>query len=133
PVAAGEMPALPPMPEPPLHLRVEVEALRRERARLEAGVARARRDIEALSAEDPVALRNAVQIAQAERVSGEAVLREVEAVLDQALVEHRQATERARRLQADHDAGNRAWREQSAAAERIRLENEDQDRARLEL
>jgi chromosome segregation protein len=133
PVAAGEMPALPPMPEPPVHLRVEVEALRRERARLEAGVARARRDIEALSAEDPVALRNAVEIAQAERVSGEAVLREAEAVLDQALVEHRQAAERARRLQADHDAGNRAWREQSVAADRIRLENEDQDRARLEL
>jgi chromosome segregation protein len=133
PAAAGEGPGLPPMPEPPVHLRVEVEALRRERARLEAGVARAKRDIEALSAEDPAALREDVERAAAERLAVEAALREGEAALDDALVGYRNATERARRVQADHDAANRAWRAGAAAADRQRLEHEEEDRGRLDL
>jgi chromosome segregation protein len=121
------------MPEPPVRIRVDVEALRRERARLEAGTNRARRDIEALSEEDPVALREQVGTAERERQAAEAALRDTEASLDEALAEYRRATERVRRVQADHDAANRAWREGAAAADRLRLEHEDQDRARLDL
>src|SRR5207244_1237956 len=53
PDSPPEPPPLPAVPEPPVQLRVDVEALRRERSRLDAGVGRARGEVAALSAEDP--------------------------------------------------------------------------------
>jgi chromosome segregation protein len=133
PASPVDIPALPPAPEPPIHLRVEVEAIRRDRTRLDAGVARARRQIEELAAEDPVALREAVRHAEAERLAAEEALRGAEGNLAGAQAAYRAAAEAARAVQARHDDANRAWREHSATAERFRQEHDDEDRARLDL
>src|SRR5262249_35265516 len=67
----AEPPAPPPRPEPPIHLRVEPESLRRERSRLEGAVARMRREVEALREEDPLALRQTLTTLEAERAARE--------------------------------------------------------------
>jgi chromosome segregation protein len=126
-------PPLPPVPEPPIRLRVEVEALRRERGRLEAGVARARRDIESLAAEDPVSLRAVAQAAERERAAAEERLRETESSLAGAGDALRAATEAARAAADDHARANASWRQEAAALEGLRQEHEEEDRARHDL
>jgi chromosome segregation protein len=126
-------PPLPPVPEPPVHLRVEVEALRRERSRLEGGVVRARRELERLSAEDPATLRSRLEGAERDRAEQEEHYRHADAQLDRALEEYRAATEAARRAQTAHAEANRAWREQAAAVEELRAGHEQEDRARGDL
>jgi chromosome segregation protein len=133
PPPAAELPALPPMAEPPVHVRVEVEALRRERARLDAGASRIRKEIEALAADDPIVLRDLLKAAENERALAEEALRNAGGNLSGALVAFRATSEVARRVQSQHDEANRAWREHSAAAERLRMEHEEEDRARLDL
>lgn len=133
PDALLDAPALPPMAEPPIHLRVEVEALKQERSRLEAGVERARRDVGTLASEDPVALREALRSAEAERAAAEEALRNAEGNLAGALAALRAATDSARSIRERHADANRGWRESAAAAERIRLEHEEEDRARHDL
>jgi chromosome segregation protein len=133
PVAPAELPALPPIAEPPVHLRVEVEALRRERARLDAGATRIRKEIDALAAEDPVVLHDLLKAAEAERARAEEALRNADGNLSGALAAFRATSEVARRVQSQHDEANRAWREHSAAAEGLRMEHEEEDRARLDL
>ncbi|HEY1331663.1 MAG TPA: AAA family ATPase [Actinomycetota bacterium] len=126
-------PELPPRPEPPIHLRVEVESLRRERSRLEAAASRMRTEIQELSAEDPVALRTTLAEAEAERIAAEAGLSSDEARLASAEEAHRAAADAARGAR-DRDAeANRAWREQAAEVDRLRLDHEEEDRARLDL
>ncbi len=132
----GDEPALPDLPsrpEPPVHLRVEVEALRRERSRLEAGVARARREADALSAEDPVALRRLLSEAEAARAAAEAGLAEAEAAGVVEASAFQVATDAARSVRDEDAELNRAWREGSAELERLRAAHEDEDRARLDL
>jgi chromosome segregation protein len=124
---------LPPMPELPIHLRVEVESLRRERMRLDAGVERARRELDTLASEDPIALRQALVSSEAERTGAEATLATVEAALAEAHAAYRKGTEAARRVQSEHGAAVQAWRTQAAAGERLRLEHEEEDRARHDL
>jgi chromosome segregation protein len=124
---------LPPVADPPVHLRVEVEALRRERGRLEAGVERARRELGTLAAEDPIALRQAVAEAEGDRAGAEVSLTESEAALTEAQAVYRTATGAARGIQGDHDRAVQSWRDQAAAAERLRLEHEEEDRARHDL
>jgi chromosome segregation protein len=124
---------LPPVPEPPVNLRVEVEALRRDRTRMEAAVVRIRREIEALGADDPVALRSVLQEAEAERAAAEAALRDAEEHLRSALAAHRDRAEALREVQGRHSEANRAWREQMAATEQLREDHEEEDRARLDL
>ncbi len=133
PAGEPDLAPLPPVPEPPLHLRVEVESLRRDRARLEAGVSRARREIEELAAEDPVALRRAVAKAEAERVAAEESLRNADGNLFGALAAQRATAALAREVQARHAEANRAWRDAAAAIDRLRQEHEEGDRARLDL
>jgi chromosome segregation protein len=133
PPAPVEPPPLPPHPEPPVRLRVEVEALRRERARLEAGVARARRDLEALRSEDPGALARALREAERARQEAEGRLREAEEALARAGEALRAARERERRVQAEADGANRRWRELAGEAERWREEHAEEDRARHDL
>jgi len=114
-------------------LRVEVEALRREHSRLMGGVARIKKEIDELACEDPAALREVVASAEAERGRAEEALRRSEGALHEALVLYRTATDRVREVRTDSDRVNRAWREQSTAAERIRLDHEEEDRARVDL
>jgi chromosome segregation protein len=124
---------LPPAPEPPIRLRVEVEALRRDRARLEAGVARAGREVESLAAEDPVSLREGVHTAELAREAAEDGLREAEGNLIEAAAALRAATEAAREAADGHAGANASWREAAAALEGLRQEHEEEDRARHEL
>src|SRR6266540_2971689 len=133
PAALPEAPALPSMPEPPIHLRVEVEALRRELARLEAGVQRARRELETIASEDPMRLREALKAVEARLAAAEEALRNADGNLDGAVAAHRAATEAARAIQDRHALANRNWREAAAASERIRQDHQEEDRARHDL
>jgi chromosome segregation protein len=133
PASLPESPALPPRAEPPIHLRVEVEALRRELVRLEAGVERARRELEGLSSEDPIKLREDLRSAEAARVAAEEALRDAEGDLAGALEAYGTATEAARSIQDRHASANRGWREAAGASERVRREHEEEDRARHDL
>jgi chromosome segregation protein len=133
PAPAAEPPALPPVPEPPIQLRVEVEALRRERTRLEAGVTRARKDIAALAAEDPIALRADLVEAEAARSEAEEDLRAAEVAVKECLGAYRTAAQSAERVQAAAASANRTWREQAAVVESLREEHEAEDRARSDL
>jgi chromosome segregation protein len=131
--AAADLPPLPPMPEPPVTLRVEVEALRRDRARLEAGVDRSRAEVAALAAEDPIRLRDVVREAEAVRAGAEAELQEAEQALADALGDYRSTAEAARTVQAEHAEANRAWREGSASLEALRRDHEEEVRTRHDL
>jgi chromosome segregation protein len=133
PVATRAVPPLPPMPQAPVHLRVEVEALRRERSRMEAGAERIRREVERLAADDPTALREAVSQAEAEREAADAALAAVEVGLEHAAAVHVASTGAARAALTRDAEANQAWRHEAAAAERVRRQHEEQDRARLDL
>jgi chromosome segregation protein len=128
-----EAPALPPRPEPPIHLRVEAESLRRERSRLEGAVARMRREVEALQQEDPLALRASLSTLEAERAAREERLGTADTELAEWAERHHAAVNAARESRDRHSDTNRAWREQSAEAERIRESHEDEERGRLDL
>ncbi len=131
--AATEVPPLPPRPEPPIALRVEVESLRRERGRLEAGALRLQREVDAIRSEDADALRDALSAAAAERATLEERLRALEAELAGVVARYRDATEVARRARDQHMETNRSWREHAAAIERLRTENDEENRGRAEL
>jgi len=130
---ADALPALPPISEPPVPVRVEVEALRRERSRLEAGVDAARRQVQAMAAEDPIALRQALQSAEAERAEAEEAMTRAEEEQRRAQAAYREASDRDRAVQSAHAEAVRAWREAAAAADRLRGEHEEEDRARYDL
>jgi chromosome segregation protein len=129
----AELPSLAPAPEPPVSLRVEVEALRRERSRLEAGVDATRQQVQAMAAEDPIALRQALQTAEGERRGAEEEITRAEDEARRAQSVYREATERARAVQGAHAEAVRAWREEAAQAERLRSAHEEEDRARYDL
>jgi chromosome segregation protein len=133
PSGPDELPSVPPIAEPPVHLRVEVEALRRERLRLEAGVDRARSELSALAAEDPIALRRAAEEAGTARAGAEESLSMAEAELVAAVDAARIATTAARRVQDDHTRTGVEWREAAALADRVRAEHDQEDRDRREL
>ena len=133
PAEMPDAPGLPARPEPPIHLRVEVEAMRRERARLEAGVERARREVETLATEDPIRLREALQQAEVVRLAAEEALRNAEGNLDGALAAYRAGSDGARVVQERHAQANRNWRETATESDRIRSEHEEEDRARRDL
>jgi chromosome segregation protein len=128
-----DLPELPPRPEPPIHLRVEVESLRRERARLEGATARMRREMVSPAAEDPGALQEALRIAESERGALEERLTAAQEALASQLAVSHAAAERARVARDQHVTANRAWRELAAEMERVRMEHEQQSRARAEL
>src|SRR5207248_8155775 len=127
PRAQGATAALPDAAEPPMALRVEVEALRRDRGRLEDGVARARGEIDRLSSEDPLTLRRELEEAEGTRAIAEEALRNAEGNLAGALAAHRAWSGRDRAAQAGHAEANRRWREQAAEVERLREEHEELD------
>ena len=127
------IPELPPRPEPPVGLRVEVESLRRERGRLESAVTRMRRQMEEIRAEDPEALRDMLAQAEADRAAAEDRLRQASAALDSTVEGYRSATVRARRARQAHADANRAWRDLAERMEGLRTEHESLNRARAEM
>ncbi len=128
-----EPPPLPPVPEAPLALRVDVETLRRDRHRLEETLARLAGEHEALQASDPQRLQEELETAEGVRVGAEAFLAEMDreiAATDRARAEAAAAD----RAAADAEGGaNRAWREAAGELDRLREEYELQDRARADL
>jgi chromosome segregation protein len=139
-VRLSEMPSwetsvhpLPPVPEPPIQLRVEMESLGREQARLEAEAARLRGEIDALAADDPIALRGLLQEAEANRGAAEETLGMLEERYARVSIASRAAAESLRMVTMGLDEANKAWREASAELERIREEHELEDRAREDL
>jgi chromosome segregation protein len=128
-----EATVMPDRPEPPIHLRVEVESIRRERARLEGTVARMRREVEELQADDPIALRGMLGELEAERAAREARLDTAESELTTSAERHRGAVDAVREARERDAEVNRGWREQAAEVDRIRESHEDEGRARLDL
>ena len=128
-----ELPPVPPHPEPPMQLRVEVETLRRERGRLESALARLRDERDALAEADPEMLLAALRSAEEKRSQAEQALPVAEEALSRAASDRSEkAAEDRRAAQAEADA-NRAWREAAAALDTLREEYEEEDRARGDL
>jgi chromosome segregation protein len=124
---------LPPLPEPPLPLRVEVEALRRERRRLESLMASHRDETRRLREEDPAALATLLDRATASRESAEAELRTAEDRVE-AASSSREATAAAVGATRSAEAeANRSWREAAASLQRLRDEYEEQEQARRDV
>ncbi len=124
---------LPPHPEAPVAQRVEVEALRRERTRLEAGLARCRAQLEDLRASDPPALREAAEGAEAAREAAESDLKETEARAAETAERRERAAGEAAEARAAASSANEAWRAAAGALQRLRDEYEEEDRARGDL
>jgi chromosome segregation protein len=121
------------VPEPPLGLRVEVEALRRERRRLAQSVAVQRSDAERLRAEDPERLREAAERATGDREYAEAGLRDAQARAHQTTAAREEAARIAAELRAAEGEANRAWRQAAASLQTLRDEYEDEEQARREI
>ena len=127
---ADELPELPPLPQPPIQARVGVETLRRDRAQQDHRLAELRGERDALAAQDPQALRQALADAEAARSAAEEAARAAEGA-SSAAVEVRDAAALAERRAADAEAEiNRAWREASTELDRLRERYEEEDRSR---
>ena len=125
-----ELPELPPLPAAPIQTRVAVEGLRRDRANHDHRLAELRGERDALAAQDPRALRQALAEAEAARGAAEAAARAAEAAHASA-TEERDAAALGEREAADAEAEvNRAWREASTELDRLRERYEEEDRTR---
>ena len=127
------VPEIPPHPEAPVTLRVEVEALRRDRTRLEAGLARARAELEELRGTDPQTLREQAEARTAEREEAEAALTQSEARAREAAAARQEAARVAHEARASGSRTNEAWRAAAAELQRLRDEYEDEDQVRRDL
>ena len=130
PVATDEIPELPPLPQPPIQARVAVETLRRDRASLDARLARLRTERDEASAQDPQQLRAESEQAEAARAAAEqAVARAEERAIEAA--DERDAAAAAERAAAAREAEiNKAWRDASTELDRLRETYEEDDRLR---
>jgi chromosome segregation protein len=128
-----ELPVLPPHPEPPLSLRVEVEMLRRDRYRLEATLATLRREREELATVDPAALDQAVRETQHDRVNAQQLVAFAEHALTQAIEARDEAAEADRAAAAAETEANRAWRHAASELDALREAYEEDDRLRGDL
>ena len=130
PAGADEVPALPPLPHPPVQARVEVETLRRDRASLDARLGRLRAERDEASTHDPRQLRAELEQAEAARAAAEQAAARAEELAARA-AEARDAAAGAEREAATREAEvNRAWREASTELDRLREEHEEDDRLR---
>src|SRR5439155_5492125 len=128
-----ELPPLPPHSEPPISVRVEVEALRRDRTRLERTLAELRAERDELGAADPVALDRAVDETEHERINAEQRVALAEQALSQAIQARDEASTNDRTAAEAEAEANRAWREAAAELDALREAYEQDDRASGEL
>jgi chromosome segregation protein len=129
---AGEraLPDLPSMPQPPVSARVAVETLRRDRSSHEARLMDLRREREELATHDPIAMRAALEAAEAARTAAADEVARAEMAAGEAAA-GRDAAAKAEREVAEREAEvNRAWREASTELERLRDTYEQDDRTR---
>jgi len=130
PTVDAVIPDLPPLPQAPIHLRVSVETLRRERVSLDRRVHELRAERDELAAHDPVRLRDELARAEGDRTAAEAAV----ATADDAFAAATTARESAavaEREAAEREASiNKSWRDASTALDELRLRYEDEDRLR---
>ena len=128
-----ELPELPRTPEPPIHGRVAVETLRRERDRIQTRLSSVRSERDTLAAQDADTLRAQAEEAARARTAAEERSTAAETALEAAIAA-RTAASVAERAATDAEAEvNRLWREASTELERLRETYEDEDRARGDL
>jgi chromosome segregation protein len=133
PVETPNLRSLPPHAEPPMGLRVEVESLRRERSRLEAGLARSRTELAEARAHDPEAAAQEAALAAEGLSAAEETLRRAEARAGEADAEREAVVRRVAEDRAAEATANEAWREAAALLQRLRDEYEDEDQVRRDI
>jgi chromosome segregation protein len=124
---------LPPIPEAPLPLRVEVEALRQEHRRLEQALAGRRREAARLRDQDPVALRGVVEETAARRKQAEAELGQAQAHAIESTARREASARVVAEVRTAEAQANRSWREAAASLQRLRDEYEEQEQARRDI
>jgi chromosome segregation protein len=133
PSEPAELPPLPPHAEPPIGLRVEIEALRRERTRLEGGLSRSRIEIDQLRDEDAEALAVRAEEASQALDAAETVLRQSERRAADAGAARHEAAARVAEERATESRANESWREAAALLQRLRDTYEDEDQVRRDI
>jgi len=130
PAGPAEIPELPPLPQPPVQARVTVETLRRDRASMDARLARLRTERDEASAQDPGQLRSALEVAEQARAAAEQAAAAAEERAAEA-ADARDVAAAAERAAASGEAEiNKAWREASTELDRLRETYEEDDRLR---
>jgi chromosome segregation protein len=124
-----DLPGIPSAPEPPIALRVEVEALRRERSRLEEALA-GQPSLPA-AAQGPAVPDVATATAARERA--ETALGAAAARATAASEARQGATRSVGELRVAESEANRAWREAAASLQGLRDQYEEEDSARRDL
>ena len=139
-VALGDLPEepdqpddVPPVPEPPISLRAEVESLRRERRRLAQSVAGRRTDVERLRARDPQRLAVELAEATAARERLEAELREAQSRADEAAGRRDEMAGVLAEVRTAEAEANRSWRRAAADLQELRDRYEDAEQARRDV
>jgi chromosome segregation protein len=130
---AGDVPALPPVPEAPVAAKVAVEAFRQERTTVQGRLAEIDREVAALGRQDPAALSGDLQAAEERRAAAEEALRGAASTATEAAAARtRAATAQTEAVDAEATL-NKEWRDASSGLEQLRESYEDQDRARADL
>jgi chromosome segregation protein len=130
PARPEEIPELPPLPQPPVQARVFVETLRRDRASLDARLARLRAEHDDASAHDPQQLRSDLERAEGARATAEQAAAAADARGTQVVAERDAAVEKERETASREAEINKAWRDASTELDRLRETYEDDDRLR---
>jgi chromosome segregation protein len=130
PAGSDGVPPLPAIPQPPIHARVSVETLRRDRASLDARLARLRTERDEASDHDPQQLRAELEEAEAARAAAEQAAARAEELAAEA-ADARDAAAAVERAAAATEAEvNQAWRAASTELDRLREAYEEDDRLR---
>ncbi len=124
---------LPPVAEPPISLRVEVESLRREGGRLGEALARRREEARLLRERDPDTLGAEAERATGAREEAEDALRDAELRSTGATARREEAARTVTELRAAETEANRSWREAAELLQRLRDDYEDEEQARRDV
>jgi chromosome segregation protein len=124
---------LPPVPEPPITLRVEVESLRRDLRRLEERLASRQAEVRRLRHGDPEVLRTEADRATSVREEAEGVLRDAESGATAATARREEAARAVAVIRSDEAEANRAWRAAAALLQSLRDNYEEQEQTRRDV
>lgn len=128
-----EPPPLPPRVEPPITLRVEVEALRRDRGRLDAALAHSRKHLLRFETESPSEAEADAARATTTRKETEALTETAESDVAALSEARRVAIDRVREARGALQQSNESWRTTAALLSRLRDDYEGEDRIRNDL
>jgi chromosome segregation protein len=124
---------LPPVPEPPIALGVEVESLRRDLRRLEERLAGRQAEVRRLRDGDPEVLRTEAERATNAMEEAEAELRDGETRAAAATARREEAALTITEIRAGEAEANRAWRAAAALLQRLRDDYEEQEQIRRDV